>query len=465
MDIMKKRLSAFFMGRLYPILIATIVLIGHFLGCEIVTASVIILIAAVQLSVCDSIRPFLFPVITFTCQITLEHTPALPTFSDYLFTEWRLPVVIVLATIIFTALVAFIIRTRLWREISCKRTKLLPALLLLSAAFVLNGVFTETWTFDGFVFGIVEVVFFLVLFMLFYLGISKEKSERELLDYVTYIALVFACTILLQMAYLFAFGDAIVDGSIAKDNITLGWATCNPLGAILVSIIPTLFYGAVSKRSGWIYFAVSVLVYVAAVCTCSRNALLFGTLTYVLCIIIVALKAPKRWQRKCFRVLIVLGIAASATIIFVFHEKMLDLFASFVEQGASDNGRFHLWALAWEQFLRTPIFGGGFFAVESDTYVAVEGMPTMAHNTFLELMSSTGIFGLLSYVYYRVETMRPLLEKPTLGKTLLGLSYLAMATASLLDIFVLGLYIMFFPTVTLAAVYRIYDIQNKDKKI
>jgi cation diffusion facilitator family transporter len=51
------------------------------------------------------------------------------------------------------------------------------------------------------------------------------------------------------------------------------------------------------------------------------------------------------------------------------------------------------------------------------------------------------------------------------GKTLLGLSYLAMAAASLLDIFVLGLYIMFFPTVTLAAVYRIYDIQNKDKKI
>ena len=81
----------------------------------------------------------------------------------------------------------------------------------------------------------------------------------------------------------------------------------------------------------------------------------------------------------------------------------------------------------------------------------------------MELLSSTGVAGLACYLIYRVRTVMPVLDKPTLGKSMLGLSYLVIAVSSLLDVFVFSFYTMFVPMISMAVVCRIYDIQCKDK--
>ena len=246
--------SEFFMGKFYPIIIAAIITAGHFFEYEMISATVVIMLLSLQLCLCDSIRPALFIVPAFILQVPLVHSPGTPIHSDYLFTGWRLIAVLGLAAMLLMSVIAYVVRLRLWRRISFRRIKILPALLILAAAFLTNGLLSETWSLRGFIFGAVEAAFFLLLFMLLFLGLSREEDEHALLDYVTYITLIFAAMILLQMGHLFAFGDAIKDGAIVKGNVNLGWATCNPLGAILVTLIPTLFYGAMTKRNGFLYF-------------------------------------------------------------------------------------------------------------------------------------------------------------------------------------------------------------------
>ena len=456
------RLSDFFMGKLYPVVLAVLVTVGHLFKCEMITATVIVMLLAVQCCFCDSIRPAFFLVVTFTFQIPLEHSPAYNA-SDYYFTGWRLTVVVILAVIVAASVITFVVRRALWRRLSIKHTKIFPALLVLAVAFLTNGIFSETWSVRGFIFGAAEAAFFLFLTLLFYLGISEKESEFDLLDYVSYIALIIALVILVQMADLFIFGDAIQNGAIQKGNVNLGWATCNPLGSILLPLIPALFYGAMTKRNGWLYFIVASAVYFAAICTCSRNALLFGTLIYLLCLLVALVVPSELKTRLIFAAIIVAGLAVLAAAFFLFFDEIKLFFRSYVNQGASDSGRFGIWKMAWRQFLDNIAFGAGFFTSDaSGVHVVVSGVPTMVHNTPLEFLSAGGVFGFLAYMYYRAETIRPMLHKPTLGKLMLGLSHLVLVAQGLLDVFVLSFYTMFFPMVALAVVLRIYEMQTED---
>lgn len=459
-----KTIASFFMGKLYPLVLAVIITAGHLLECEMLSATVVILMILLQLCICDSTRPLFIAVATFVFQVTPDNSPANPILSNYYFTEWRLTHVIVLVTLLVVGLVAFSVRKRIWRKLSFKETRLLLPLLILLIAFSANGLFSETWNVGGLAFGVATGVFYLFIFLLLYLGISEEENERELIDYFTYIALVILIMMLVQLVHLFITGDVILDGSIQKSKVFLGWATCNPLGSMFVTLIPILFYGAMTKKDGLLYFIAATASLLAAISTCSRNALLFGTLTYIACLIIAAFAAPKKWQRSAVKILICVGAVSVIPIAIILWDKISVLFSSFLNQGADDNGRFHLWALALDQFSKNPVFGGGFFTLDNESvYVAIEVMPTMAHNTPLELLSSTGVVGLACYLVYRVATVMPLLDRPTLGKTMLGFSYLVIAVSSLLDVFVFSFYTMFVPMIAMAIVCRIYDIQCKNK--
>ena len=457
----KQMIKGFFMGKLYPLVLAVMIILAHTFEQELISATIIILFALLQLSICDSIRPLFITAAIFTCQVPLSHTPAVPTFSDFYFTEWRLPYVIALGAIALIALVVFVVRKKLWRHLSVRKNQLFLPMLLLAVAFLLNGLASETWSPEGLAHGAIQGAFYFIVLMLFYVGLAEEQSETELLDYTTYVALMISFVLIVQMAILFISGYPLVNGAIDKNNVMLGWVTCNPLGSILVTLIPALFLGAMMKKTGWIYFIAATATLGCAILTCSRNALLFGVSTYIACMLVAAFKAPKKWQRTAFRVVICIGVVCVIPITVYLWDDLMLLFSSFVINGTNDNGRFLLWAQAWNQFSENILFGGGFFGLNTDAvYIAVEGMPTMAHNTVLELLSSTGIVGLAAYLFYRVKSVMPLVEKPTLGKSMLGFSYLIIAVASLLDVFVFCFYTMFFPLIAMAVVFRIYDIQR-----
>lgn len=453
-------LYGFFMGRYYPLAVALIVTLGHISGFEFYLNILNVLLAVTALCICDSIRPLFTVIITFSYQITAEHSPAVPTYSDYYFTSWRLPVIISLGALVIFAFVYFVWRNRIVEKLSFKKTRLLIPSLILSGAFVLNGLFSKTHTTAALIFGVTQAMVYLLLFLLFYLGVSERESTDELVDYLIYVALIVAYMLMIQMGHLFIFGDVLSGGGINSDNINLGWVTKNPLGAILVSLIPILFYSAVRKRRGWLYLVSAVLVWICSVLTCSRNALLFGTLIFATCLIIACFKGGER--RRRFVGLTAFGIAGVILIVIILREQLATLFSGILNMGFDNNGRFKLWAQAWSLFCDNFLFGSGFFSiVDPDVYVAVEFMPTFAHNTIFELLASTGIVGLLAYLYYRFEIIKMALVRPSLEKTFLTLTVLSVALQSLLDAFVFFYYPVFLPIAALAVLCRVCDGEAK----
>ena len=461
----KNILSAFFMGKLYPLVFAILVTVGHLTEQEFYFNFACLFLAALALCTCRSIRPMLITIPAFIFQVSEVHSPANPVFSDYYFTEWRLPALCVLGGVAVIAIAVFIIRNRLYKRLSIKKTRLLLPSLLLAVAFLANGLGSDSWSPEGLAFGAGQILVYLFLFFLFYLGFSEEDTEESLVDYFCYITLVIAYMIIVQMAELFILGDALSEtGAIIKNNINLGWATCNPLGVILVSLLPVLFYGAMKKRGGWFYFLTAVIVYVAAVSTCSRNALLFGSLMLASCMLIACCKSRGK-RRVAFIIASAVGALTVALVAIVLREKLLVLFESFVTQGADNNGRFALWGQAWKLFEENRIFGSGFFSLNNSyVYESIAIMPTAAHNTVLELLYATGVFGFAAYMYYRIETIRVFVNKPSLVKTMLGLTLLTLLLESLLDVFVFCFYPMFYPMAALAVAFRINDLDESRVK-
>lgn len=456
----KNRLYDFFMGKYYPIVVAAIVTVGHLSGVEFYLNIVNILLATLALCICDSIRPLFSVVVTFLYQINLEHSPGVPTYSDYYFTGPRLIVVLILGAFLVFGIGYFLWKNKIFLKLDFKKTRLLIPSLLLSLAFLMNGAFSKSHNNEGLIFGATQILVYLVLFLLFYLGTSERESADELVDYLVYLALVIFFALAIQLAYIFAFGDVISGGGINSDNINLGWTTKNPLGAIFVSLIPLLFYGAVKKKSGWIYLFSAVMAWICSVLTCSRNSLLFGTFIFLLCLIISCFKGGDR--RKRFTYLGVIGACGALVMALVLRSQLASLFESVLKMGFDNNGRFKLWEQAWSLFCDNFLFGSGFFSiVDPEVYVSAEFMPTFAHNTVFELLASMGIFGLLTYGYYRFEILKMAFVRPNVKKTFLTIAVMTVALQSLLDVFVFCYCPVFLPMAALAALCRVCDEEIK----
>ena len=85
----------------------------------------------------------------------------------------------------------------------------------------------------------------------------------------------------------------------------------------------------------------------------------------------------------------------------------------------------------------------------------------MLHNTILQLLASSGIVGLVGYGVYRAASLVPFIRKPSLEKTMLGLSILIVLVGSLADNFVFYIPHMLYYPIALALAFKIYDDEGQ----
>lgn len=448
------------MSGLYPPTVCALIFVGNITGLEVYLNIVLSILVFASLVLCPSVRPLITPLCAYVCQVSLFHTPWYPTFSDYYYTGWRLPMIISSFSLILIGLFTFIFRNKIYRRLSFKNTPLLKSLLLLCAAFLLSGAFSSRWSIRNLGFAAAVSISYALVFLLIYCGIPECEKAEPLADYFSFVSLCIAMLISAELLFLFFTSDrVIVNGSIVKDAVALGWGIWNLIGASLTVLIPLLFYGVARGKHPFGYFLAATLSYAAAVLTMSRNTLLFSTLAYVGCIITLSLVGK---YKKAFRVLIAVGIVATAALAVLFYDKIARLLSDYLNRGFSDNGRFALWQKAFDNFISAPFFGVGFYGIDADT--AIFGpLPIQAHNTVFQLLSASGILGLFSYIYYRVQTVRPFLRHPTFIKGMLGASALLLVLMSLFDNFIFNIYPMFYYNVALAIAFKCDSEASENK--
>ena len=457
----KPFIASFLSGKLYPFIVAALVLIGYISGIEFYLNIPIILATCLSLFVCDSVKPFLPALLMVVYQINLKHSPGIPMWSDYYLTGAR-PVLFVILVIIVLISVIYYSVKNVFPKLSFRHSPLLLPILILSAAFALNGAFSSAWSIGSLVYGAAEILVFFFLFYFLYYGLEKENSG-ELIDHVCYLTMLVAMVLVGQMAFVYLTYDNIFapDGSIIKESIMLGWGVNNSVGFALTVLIPMLMRGAMKDKYPYLYLATAVMTWVAALLTLSRNSWIFATLALGAGIIIACFFSERK---NFYRILTVCALAVGLIGILAFWAQISSLFSSLLSTGFGDNGRFELWAKGIDNFLSSPLFGTGFFGYgDTDVYVTIEFLPTMAHNTAVQLLSGMGIFGFLAYVFYRVKTIEPIIKKPTYEKCMLFLVIGITLGASLLDNFIFYFLTAFQYILALVLIFKLQHEENNNK--
>jgi hypothetical protein len=418
------------------------VLLGYFTGLELLFGSLNILLFCLSLWITDSAKHILIVAGTFMYQISPGHAPAYPANSDYFFTGIRPYIMALLIIALISSFSAYVIRTKIYQTYNRKDCALLWPMLVLASAFLLNGIGSDKYTGKDFLLGFAEAFAYFAFFLLFYFGFRKKDLE-DIEKYVCTCTLLIAATILFQLATLYLFDDVCrEDGAINVYLIRLGWGVSTVIGAHLAVLIPILLYGAMRRPWPTLYFAMACLTLLGCFLSGSRTALGVGVLFFGIGILIGCFYGKRK---TLFQITSLLIILFCIIALIGFFESIRNLFAMYFEKGFRSTSRWEIWKQCVDGFFDHPLFGAGFFGLELGKEIS-----HFAHNTIMQMIGACGLYGIIAYFIYRIETIFLYLERPTLFKTMMGLSAASLVIASLLDIFLFSFCSMIYHSALLA---------------
>ena len=146
-------------------------------------------------------------------------------------------------------------------------------------------------------------------------------------------------------------------------------------------------------------------VFFALILTGKRGVLIFSVfamlISYVIC-------KKGAFANKLITVLFILSSMSLVIYVLSFYiegvasafERITAMFLTENEASDVSNGRFKLYAIAWNFFKESPVLGIGWreFSKEAVNFYNQDSVLRDAHNVFLQLLCETGIIGFLIFI-------------------------------------------------------------------
>ncbi len=441
-----------FGGWLYPLVQTGLVLFGAISGLEIYTALAGIVLVSIALLTSNTIKPFLFFLLTFVYQLPTEHLYP----SDYYTSGYNLYLIIGGFALLLISLVVFIVKNELFLRARVTKIPLFFPLCIMTVGLLLNGIDQQGYTVKNFIWAALMMLVYFLLYVIIYLGI-KGEDPHELANHFTYMTLLMSWILIILIVKLYFVDGVIVDGEIDRKLIKLGFGVQNIIGFNTSMLIPMNFYGYMKGKTPYLSLVTAFAVLIASIATTSRNAMVFGTFYFVVCLFMCMFFGDRKRES---RIAIPVMVVVTCIAIFVFRDEFRYLVDLYVERGMDGSGRFGIWKECFEIFKDNSLFGVGIFgmlAKGTEQFVPQQFVPQFAHNTVFELLSATGIVGTISYLIYRLSTVKYALRKPTLDRFMLLMGASVLLAESLLDNYVFQIYNTFYYVVALAIAVRIYE--------
>ena len=322
-----------------------------------------------------------------------------------------------------------------------KTPELTFGFLFFSVALVAGGAFSGYWGERTAVFALVEIASLAAVYFYFYFAVNWKSVPK---NYCMTLFFALGVGVAAEIVGMYFLPDVLFESYINRTNMFTGWGIYNNVGCVMAMCLPAPFYFAIKKKEGWIFSLAGIVFYLAVLLSQSRNAMLFGTAIFAVCVVTVIAKS-KGWER--WKSLIAFGAFALVITIaaLVFRDRLEKLFSAIGAAGFDDSLRFDTYRACWKRFLEAPWFGSGFYHTPGTVlqpdgmWTTMEGasetgfMPPRAHNTLFQLLASGGVFMLLGYLVHRVQTGILFFRRPTAEKSFAGLCVLALLLTSLLD--------------------------------
>ncbi len=390
------KINTFIEGYGFPFAVAGVAFISHCFALDGVGFMLLALAVAYINICCNTTRPII--------PVALMAATAASAGGEY---RTGVSAFIVVALVISAILVVGSILTRItvqkkWREIF-KLRSLTIGFVAFAVALLLAGVFSSYFTLDSLIISLTMVATGIVIYS--YMSVTIEKKEDNLLYFARCTAITIVQIVMqLGVHYLlnYEYGMALDDGW--KGGIVLGWGISNPIGEYIAFLFPMVMYLMYKEKHGWIYYVVAIIALVGVYFTLSRCALLISLPVFGIGVIVNCIKSQNRKLYWIITGVLVVG-AILVCALSLTVERLQNLIAFFAQAKLSDRGRFDLWKKFLNLFSDGPIFGTGFSA-----YQIISGKASvfdcLAHNTIVQIISSTGVVGTVCYIFHRFETIK-----------------------------------------------------------
>ena len=420
-------------SKFFPFITAAITLLCYYLGWDMALIYYIGITGILMLLLLDDVTPVIHVLLFMSVMISLKNSPS-PAMggSDYYHrTENLVQIAIVITAFISAGIY------RIVMACAKKKFKVSPVFMGLSgfaAALFFNGVASDKYIPKNLLFALIMAACFLGIYSVLCCNLKLDKNAFEKIAFG-----FFALSILLVIELIVAYATTegiFADGKIIRDKLIFGWGLYNNYGVLLVMCIPAVCYLASIKNYGFVYTLYSVVLFVASFFCCSRQAMVGAALIFPFCSAILLIKGKNRFANIC---IFVAAAIAAIILIAVYREPVYvffkDIFANIFVDGELDgSGRTKIWREAFNNFRFNPLFGVGFytkFSYEGKTGLGF--MPSMCHDTLLELLSAGGLLLFIAYACHRVQTVQSFFKNVTLERFFIAVTVLAMLIISLMD--------------------------------
>ena len=270
----------------------------------------------------------------------------------------------------------------------------------------------------------------------FFIPTLGRDSSRRLTKTVMNAVIASSVIAIAQLVTLLIQSGDPVGAVASKYSLNAGYAHPNYLANIIARSIPVAIWLSVSnKRYSFLWLFFAYICGVSILLTSSRATLLVAVIVSIVCVIYYFPKLDYKLNWIC-TFCILLGITMTGAGLL--SDKLSALFPN-IFKGLNSNGRIDLWNLGIERFLKKPIFGVG---LDFDLGGRTELNPTNSpytpfwyHNTVVQILCCTGIFGLLAFIPYFYHQYRTMLigKKPATISLLFVI--VTIQAISLLDVF------------------------------
>ncbi len=426
-----KLILRFCEGPFFPAAYAVLVLLSSFFGLEIAFMAAAALIVVFLCVFSRDTRPMLCVVFMTVYAASWKHTPQPPFSSDFFNLTWVRVCLVVFGVLVVAAMLFRFIVFPQDRNFF-KESKLRLGIVLMTAAFLLNGVFSDGYVIKDLPFGLLMALSFFIFYIFFF---NTMRTDEDTAPYAAYILVLTSAVIFLQLCKIFIFDGVIKDGSIDKDVLIAGWGMSNNIGGMLGMFFPACFYLAYrARRFGWVYYLLAFVFFFGVCLTLSRTSVLVSGVIFVAAaILLMAAKSP---VRKFVRIFNAVAAVAGIVALAVLWDKVREVFAVFFERGFSDSGRFDIWESGLRNFLRAPVFGVGFYEpIMPDWSYEIENwiFPDMYHNIFVQMLASCGVVGAVALCVHLAQVVFAVKKRPC-GESLFYIAVLlGMLGMSMLD--------------------------------
>lgn len=258
--------------------------------------------------------------------------------------------------------------------------------------------------------------------------ISRIKLNNKV-DLKKYFAYSFICAINVACAQLiYARTHVALFGDVVFKFPSFCWANTNLIGNLLLLAVPMCLYLLLSTKSIAFYLFEIILLYFCVFLSKSDGCTAI-LLSFTPILIFVTLKYCHRCN---YSIIYNFCIAIIALAFFVVEYLLLfhtQLIFDFAKKLISDNGRSGLYFLGLEAFINHPIFGTGF----GYGSILSQKHTSYFHSSIIQILSCSGLVGLMSFVLLYVVRIKNLLKNQTIFGSFAFIAFVMFGCYALID--------------------------------